>query len=125
MRNRKGELLFTAPQTMSVLIISYPQNISFSDCSCWGNLSLRFAVQLFQLNLYGLGDQLIMGENVQDLFSRMASSLGHTLNETAACLSQHRVLAYSTNGTSKHSYLHTVFVACVSSEITPRILSPS
>lgn len=32
--------------------------------SIWGNLSHRFAAQLFQLNLYGLGGQLIMRENV-------------------------------------------------------------
>jgi len=54
MRNHKGQMFYHPPSSIGFNDILPPQYFVFS-ISMWGNLPLRFAAQLFQLNLYGLG----------------------------------------------------------------------
>jgi hypothetical protein len=61
-----------------------------------------------------------MRENVWVLFSRIASKLGRTTNETAACLSQHKILTLLYRWNMQTFIMCNIFAAaCVSSEITP------
>jgi hypothetical protein len=85
MKSHKGKILYHSENNM---VQRYPTPEYFIiKMPIWENLSLIFAIQLLQLNLYGLEGQLIIRGNGSDFFSPIASWLWRTLNESSSCIS--------------------------------------
>ena len=57
MRNHKGQMFYHPANSIGFNAFITPEYFVFK-ISMWENLSLRFAAQLFQLHLYGLGVSL-------------------------------------------------------------------